>query len=234
MKVCRNRNFVNNVNDGGAVGGKSDSSDDEYCYAINNEKSPTTLIKINGSHVKVIIDTGSSVNILDDKSYRSIGSPKLSERNIPKLLPYGNTTPLNVVGKCEVVIEKNEVITLATVFVVKGEHGTLLGYSSALSLNLIKIVYNIKAADVEEKYPGIYSGIGKLKGRTVKIHINGSVKPVAQNHRRTPFHLRQKVQKEIEKLLEEDIIEKVENESTPWISPIVTAPKKDKDEIRLC
>lgn len=68
-----------------------------------------------------------------------------------------------------------------------------------------------------------------MKRRKVKIHINESVKPVVQNHRRTPFHLRQKVQKEIEKLLEEDIIEKVENELTPWISP-----KKDKYEIRLC
>lgn len=51
---------------------------------------------------------------------------------------------------------------------------------------------------LKQKSPGIYSGIGKLNRKTVKIHINESVKPVAQNHRRTPFHLRQKVQKEIE------------------------------------
>ena len=31
-----------------------------------------------------------------------------------------------------------------------------------------------------------------------------------------------------------DIIEKVEGEPTPWVSPIVTLPKKDGKEIRLC
>jgi hypothetical protein len=33
--------------------------------------------------------------------------------------------------------------------------------------------------------------------------------------------------------LKEDITEKVENEPTPWISPIVTQSKKNPEEIRI-
>lgn len=101
-------------------------------------------------------------------------------------------------------------------------------------MELVKITQNITSkTKFEDKYPGIYKGIGKLKSKTVKLHINPNVKPVAQRNRRTPFHLRAKVEKEIKTLLENDIIEEVKNEPTPWVSPIVTPPKQNGD-VRLC
>ena len=42
-----------------------------------------------------------------------------------------------------------------------------------------------------------------------------------------------KVESELERLLEEDIIEKVESSPTDWISPIVMVPKPS-GEYRLC
>jgi len=56
---------------------------------------------------------------------------------------------------------------------------------------------------------------------------------VAQKGRRTPFHLRKKVEKEIATMLKDDIIEEINKESTPWVSPIVTPPKKNGD-VRIC
>jgi len=92
---------------------------------------------------------------------------------------------------------------------------------------------NTTSDNIEDKHPGIYKDIGKLKDQTVTLHINKDVKPVAQKPRRTPFHLRRKVEKEINKMLQGDIKEKVRNEATPWISPIVTPPKKYGDA-RVC
>ena len=79
----------------------------------------------------------------------------------------------------------------------------------------------------------LFHGIGKLKGVKVKLHVDQDVKPVAQKHRRVPFHLRDKVEAEVTRLEEAGIIEKVDSE-TDWISPIVTSPKKDSNEIRIC
>ena len=56
---------------------------------------------------------------------------------------------------------------------------------------------------------------------------------MAQKGRRTPFHLRKKVEKEIATMLKDDIIEEIDKESTPWVSPIVTPPKKNGD-VRMC
>ena len=47
--------------------------------------------------------------------------------------------------------------------------------------------------------------------------------------------MREKVSNELEMLRQEDIIEDVTDEPTPWISPIVVVPKNHgKTKIRLC
>lgn len=65
----------------------------------------------------------------------------------------------------------------------------------------------------------------------IALHINKTVRPVAQRYRRIPFHVRRQVEVEIEKLQQLDIIEKADG-ATPWVSPIVIVPKKDG--IRVC
>ena len=84
------------------------------------------------------------------------------------------------------------------------------------------------------EYSEIFNGIGKLKDFQVKIHTDESVKPVVQPHIRILFHIRKPVESELERLEKLDIIERVDG-PTPWVSPIVVAPKqKNPNEIRLC
>ena len=64
------------------------------------------------------------------------------------------------------------------------------------------------------------------------MHIDESVTPVQQPVRRLPYHTRKKVSKELDRLLQNDCIEKVEG-PTSWINPIVVVPKSN-DRIRLC
>lgn len=82
--------------------------------------------------------------------------------------------------------------------------------------------------------PSLFSGVGKFKDFKVELHIDEAVPPVAQRHRRIPFHNRKKLEAELDRLEELDIIERVEG-PTPWVSQIVVAPKpRNPDEIRLC
>lgn len=79
----------------------------------------------------------------------------------------------------------------------------------------------------------VFIGEGKLNSQQVKLHINENIKPVVQPQRRIPYHMRKAVSKELQKLVDEDIIEKVSDQPTPWISPIVSSPKKDGGT-RIC
>ena len=85
------------------------------------------------------------------------------------------------------------------------------------------------------KHPEIFEErIGQFKDYEVKLHIDSSVKSIALPNRRISFHLRTKVQNEIDQLLEDDVIEKADD-PTPWASPIVvTTRPKAPDMIRMC
>ena len=84
-----------------------------------------------------------------------------------------------------------------------------------------------------EQHKKIFKGVGNLKDFEVKLHTNPKVKPVIQAQRRIPFHIRKKVETELERLEKDDIIERVEG-ATQWVSPLVITPKKNSDEIRIC
>ena len=85
---------------------------------------------------------------------------------------------------------------------------------------------------MKEEFKSLFGGIGKVPNKEVKLHIDPDVSPRQQPHRRISFHVREDVEKELERLEKLDIIEKVEG-PTPWISPIVVVPKKSR-EVRIC
>ncbi len=179
------------------------------------------------------IDTGASVNIIDEAVYKRLGQPALKKKQLSKrLYPYDSGQPLKVIGRCNLLVETGKKIQNHEFYVIPGDHGSLLGYSTSVELDLIAVLNNI--TDPHLKHEKLFNGIGKLKDTMVKLHIDETVKPVAQKQCRTLFHLRDKVANEIEKLLKEDVIEKVEDTPTPWVSPIVTPSKKEPGAIRLC
>ena len=78
------------------------------------------------------------------------------------------------------------------------------------------------------------NGLGKLKGDKIKLNIDKEHTPKAQPQRRILFHIRADIQRALEELEQQDIIERVpENQPTPWVSPIVAVPKKDGG-VRIC
>ena len=222
---------------------EQENSDIEYAHALNNgdAKLPLVTVHINGRQVKMLIDTGASVNIIDETTWRSqFMGPKLLPLNKAHitLVPYGSKQKIQVMGKCEVKIEHGANKIHSTIYIVKGKYGCLLGYKSATDLSLISMVQRVDTTPLEDtihhKFPKLFSGIGKLKGVKVKLHIDPAVQPTAISHRRVPFHLRAKVEAKLKELEEQDIIERVEG-PTPWVSTIVTPPKpNDPSDIRLC
>jgi hypothetical protein len=120
--------------------------------------------------------------------------------------------------------------------VVKGKHGNSLCYDTSVELNIVPIIASVSSSSeiLCNKYSDVFKGIGKLKDVKVKIHVYENGKPVIQPHRRIPFHIRKQVEAELDRHEQLYIIDKVDG-PTPWVSPIVVAPKpKNPFEIRLC
>ena len=184
-----------------------------------------------------LIDTGATVNIVDSATFQKIvPQPALRKPSI-SIYPYGeNATKLPVLGTAMLTIaipSTNETIT-AEFHVVNGNSGNLLSWRTAEKLNLVKVTCHVSTNQKPElikNYESMFKGIGEIDGVKVKLHINEKVEPKQQRHRRIPFHIRKDVEKELQRLQDLDIIEKVEG-PTPWVSPIVVVPKSTG--VRIC
>ena len=139
----------------------SDESDD-YCYTITTETEvinsvkqslPQVSLKLNNVDTSLLIDTGSTVNIIDEETHQKIGKPTLQKIKEPNLYPYGTSNPLRILGQCELLIETKHKIQCHKFFVTKGNHGSLMGYQTAQALNLVKILQNIN--DPTSTYPNL-------------------------------------------------------------------------------
>ena len=199
---------------------------------------PTCLVEIEGQRLNIMIDTGASVNLIDETTYAKItrhGKRRL-EKPERHIFSYGSSVPLTVLGTFVTTIETPDVSTVAKLHVVKGNFGNLLSYATAKQLNLLQVPVNEVRASfprcLQQEYKCLFGGIEKVKGRLIKLHTDPQMNPKQQSHRRIPFHVRKDVEKELERLERLDIIEKVDG-PTPWVSPIVVVPK-DSREVRIC
>ena len=74
--------------------------------------------------------------------------------------------------------------------------------------------------------------LGCLVGKEIELNIDETVKPVRQKQRRVPFLLREAVELELLRLVEEGILERVSGPTT-WVSNLIMVPKED-GSVRLC
>jgi hypothetical protein len=88
----------------------------------------------------------------------------------------------------------------------------------------------------KKECPAVFSGIGKLKGHEVHLHLKDNAKPIVQKPRKIPFHLCKQTENKLKELEESDIIEFVPSGTpTPFVSNLVVAPKPNNPaEVRVC
>jgi hypothetical protein len=198
---------------------------------------PTILLNICHSMVRFSIDKGAEVDIIDERTFNKLKlKPKLVKcKN--RLYAY-NKDPIRTLGQFTTRVSSNYSNDRSiTLVVTEGNSGNLISYETAILLNAMKRINSMiqqKETKWHRLYPELFTGkVGSFKPYQVKLHIDESVQPRQEKLRHVPFHLREKVEAEVRKMLEQDLIEPV-NGPTKWISPIVPVPKKDTDEIRIC
>ncbi|XP_029141825.1 uncharacterized protein K02A2.6-like, partial [Protobothrops mucrosquamatus] len=87
-------------------------------------------------------------------------------------------------------------------------------------------------ADVCKEFADVFSSeLGSYTGPPVSLKLDPTVQPIRVKPRRVPFALKSKIDAELDKLLQQGILEPVD--SSPWETPIVT-PLKENGDIRIC
>ena len=88
-------------------------------------------------------------------------------------------------------ITHEEHLSRAKVYVTTAGSGMLLRCKTADKLQLVHFACSVHRTKIEtmlEEFPGLFEGIGCLKGKEVCLHVDWLVQPIALRHQRIAFH----------------------------------------------
>ena len=131
----------------------------------------------------------------------------------------------------------NDNVANVHIYVVDKEVETLISGPACEALGIIsfhgenamsppnahRITRDKSVQHILTKYPMVLKGLGKLKNYHIKLDIDDNVPPSP-----APFHLKQHLCKELNKMEEAGIIEDHTGQA-PCVSNIVKAPKENGD-----
>lgn len=188
---------------------------------------PEIVLKIAQKDVSFIVDTGAEVTILCKTDY---------DLKLKSILPLATTGQvfnnfdgsrihvLGVLPRAE--LRFNQKSATGTCFVADVPF-SVLGMDMISALRL-----TISAAGSPKSNTPYVCPISSEDDSCMHIRLKpGSPSSIIQPLRRLPFALEQPVEEELHRLLREDVIEPIE--SSPYVSPIITAKKPD-GSLRLC
>ena len=208
---------------------------------------------INNKLVLLLVDTGAMICVCGEKQAAAWGISHLMQPSNVKIHPY-QSKPIRVKGVITCGVTFNDRTVPVRFHVLPGSCTPILSGKKAVQLGIITMaeksgednVFNpVQMIDVDasenggkeftshikdiiQKYPTNFSGLGKLQNHVVKLYADQSVKPVAVPPRIIPYHLQARFNEALQKMEEDDVIEKHPiDEPSPWVSCPVIVPKPD-------
>ena len=167
----------------------------------------TVDIELGGVKLKeVLVDSGSTCNVIDRGTWEMLKSNHIkcnSRRSSRKLYSYGSAEPLTTAGEFETELSYKDKRCTVCFVVVEENARAILSRQTSEELSILKIEINTVSEEC-------FDCVGKLKEFQAKLHVDESVKPVAQKLRPPPFGLRDKIEQKLNELVDFDIIEPVE------------------------
>ena len=182
------------------------------------------------------VDTGASVSVISKFTYWHIFRKYKLQKSLVHLTTYGGE-PLAVLGEFEIDICHREKKAQLPLLVIDRDGPSLLGRNWLACFQLdwkaIHTIQHMTLNNLLKKYESVFSpGLGTLKGFEAKIHVDPNVTARFCKARSVPFSMRELVEKELDNLKSQGIIEPVT--FSEWAAPIVPVLKADKASVHIC
>lgn len=212
----------------------TNSNKEEVDYVFHLDDDSQIKCILGGVETTLLIDSGSTCNLLTDKTWNNLKGQKIEVHDQVKspnkvFLAYGSKQPLVVIGSFKTMTKIQDKTEEATFYVIKDGTKDLLGKVTAIALGVLHIGPKVQSvlhtAEAASPFP-------KFKNVLIEIPVDTTVKPVSQPYRRVPIPLEQKINDQLQRLMQADIIEKVQ-EPSKWVSPMVPV-LKENGEVRIC
>lgn len=209
-------------------------------------------VKVGGGVIKFEVDSGSPVSLMGftDKN-KYIPDVPLHETKVELRSYCGN--PIEVYGIVYATVKYEGQSHKLRLFVVKTDRHPLMGreWMNALDLNwnviMGKSITTVNSSvnsvspdtssqgvvrTLKEKFPLVFeSSVGRIEKIEASLALRPNFNPVFLKARTVPFSIRTTVEKEIERMVENGILVKVNH--SEWGTPVVPV-MKSPNKVRLC
>ena len=200
-------------------------------------------IQILGKKIRLQLDSGSDLTILDLKTWKKLGKPtllrttKIARSVTGKKIKFegefvANVTLNNETKKLRIFVLKNTTNLFGSDAIQQFEL-----WNSPISTFCQKVEFSTADSekllkDLKIKYPEIFSGgLGRCTKMTAKLELKSDSQPVFKKKRNVPFASINQIDKELDRLESIGVISKIEYNK--WAAPAVYVKKKS-NEIRVC
>ena len=149
------------------------SQDNKTVRTEGMKKSFDSVIRVENTQVNFLVDTGSSVNVLTNRTFQQLNKKLSGKLNLQKaknnVVTYGNKEPtLNVLGKVDLLGENKNTFLNTTFCVINTTHKNLLSGTTAIELGIITFSKTINA-------------LTSKQSRETKVHVTNAAGQLNQN-----------------------------------------------------
>ena len=219
---------------------EEENSEPYEFYAIGNSRAPPyeTEVVVNCKPLRIEIDTGASLSIIGQEMYDSLwgDNERLTLENTNVVLQTYTGENLKPKGVAQVRVQGKDTVRLP-LYVVEGRGPALLGrdWLSKFQFDWLQVKILLQEKNLESiinRYSQLFEErLGTLKGKKASIHVDAGTKPIFYRPRPVPYALREKIEQELERLVNAGTIEPVQY--SDWATPIVPVMKSD-GSLRIC
>ncbi|XP_072152515.1 uncharacterized protein [Bemisia tabaci] len=240
-RVCKNAERKVRLVDEESIDSDDYYSEDEgpelFIGAIESKQEDDqwyVTLNVNDYYTNFLVDTGAQANVIPaNLSKRIIGKRPILKTNVKLTSVTGEK--MQVVGECNLKCVNEQAGEAHVIKFIVADINTppILGYKTCKQLGVLQQI-NVIADEykpIVHQFE-VFKGIDRIKNCKCKIKINDNAKPTAEPPRKIPHKLRRRVWKELQRMMQLGVIERV-TEPTEWVNPIATVSKPN-GEVRIC
>lgn len=238
-RVCKNVHVVNNLMMPD-IDGEDDNVPNFVLNALNNEhecKDWYVEVRLQDCQktLKCKIDTGAQINVIPWYIFErlDLDCGKLNKKKM-NVTNYGGEK-LEVMGNIvlECVVNGKDVKIDFIVLKTDKKAAPIIGIDLIQNLRLLTPnVDSLTKGKVEGEFVDLFKGIGQIKGVCYDFKLKENYTPVVIPCRKIPFGQMKKVEEELKRMMDCDVITPID-EATEFVSPVVVV-RKPNGQIRIC
>jgi hypothetical protein len=217
-----------------------------------DEEPMSVMIKSKEGGIVFNPDTGADVTLIDRSIYNNLNPRPNLQISIVRLLPYGASKPLQLLGSYDTRLNVGERSVEERIFVSKNRNRGISLLSRGASRGLGLVTVNIPSTQVHQiesmplegtnthhllaKFLDISKGVGCHRDLKLSLPLKAGAVPSVAPPSRIPVNLFSKVKAELDRLTDEGVFEDVSvDDNTQFVSRLVPVPKRveGSDEMGL-